>query len=130
MMSCFRKIDTKMAVEILTGVQPISSPGYVPTLKPVYSDQTYRYFEKKIVFYRYGNDKCIVYKCDEYGNMKFLKVSTVNRMTIKKLIDTKVVYLKNLNDDDKYLLYSDLSIDFSLIKKSIRNYLQLIEEEN
>lgn len=128
MMSCLRKVDPKMAVETLINVQPISSLGYVPTLKPVYSDS--RYFEKKIVFYRYRNDKCIVYKCNEYGNMKFLKVSAVNRMTIKKLIDTKVVYLKNLNDDDKYLLYSDLSFDFNLIKKSIRNYLQLTEEEN
>lgn len=127
-MSCLRKIDPKMVVETLISVQPISSLGYVPILKPVYSD--YRYFEKKIVFYRYRNDKCIVYKCNEYGNMKFLKVSAVNRMTIKKLIDTKVVYLKNLNDDDEYLLYSDLSFDFNLIKKSIRNYLQLTEEEN
>lgn len=117
-----------MVVETLISVQPISSPGYVPTLKPVYSD--YGYFEKKIVFYRYGNNKCIVYKCDEYGKMKFLKVSTVNRITIKKLIDTKVVYSKDLNYDDKYLLYADLSFDFSLIKKSIRNYLQLVEEEN
>lgn len=129
-MSCLRKVDPKMAVETLISVQPISSLGYVTTLKPVYSDYSdYRYFEKKIVFYRYRNDKCIVYKCNEYGNMKFLKVSAVNRMTIKKLIDTKVVYLKNLNDDE-YLLYSDLSFDFNLIKKSIRNYLQLTEEEN